>query len=366
MKTKIITIIGTRPELIKMAPIIKKLDKIYDQYLVWSGQHYSSDMKNLIAEDLELRKFNLEINNSNKKNSFKHFLKMQKEIYRLITKLKPKALIFHGDTLTTLSSVITSNIFFYDKIIRIHIEGGYRSDLKSQIEERIRYISDHLSDIRFVQRDSDKKSLLNEGIKDYVHLTGNSINDTVKFIINKNNKDFNSEKFGINKNEKFILCTIHRAENVDNFKKLSRLLSILKFVSKEFKIVLVLHPRTLKNLKESKIKFLNESNIVLIKPLSYANTIMLIKKSYFVISDSGGIQEEAVILKKRCMVPLKKTPHHFYLHKHGNILFDVNMNDFKKKFNVIIKQLEKNIIKKFYHPISPSSSIVEKIRSHID
>lgn len=366
MKTKVVTIVGTRPELIKMAPIIKKLDKFYDQYLVWSGQHYSTNMTNLIVKDLELRRFNFIINNSDKKNSFKHFLKMQTEIYKLLIRLKPKALIFHGDTLTTLSSVITSNIFFYDKIKRIHIEGGYRSDLKSQIEERIRYISDHLSDIRFVQRDSDKKSLNSEGIKNFVYITGNSINDTLKFIINKQNKIFNTERFGISKNEKFIFCTIHRAENVDDFKKLSKFFSILKFASKEFKIVLVLHPRTLKNLKESKIKILDNSNIIFIKPLSYANTIMLIKKSYFVISDSGGIQEEAVILRKRCMIPLKKTPHHFYLHNHGNILFDVNINDFKKKFNVIIKQLEKNIIKKFHHPVSPSSSIVKKIRYYID
>ena len=96
------------------------------------------------------------------------------------------------------------------------------------------------------------------------------------------------------------------------------------------------------------------------KPLSYVNTIMLIKKSYFVISDSGGIQEEAVILKKRCMVPLKKTPHHFYLHKHGNILFDVDMNDFKRKFNLIIKQIKKNIVKKFYHSPSPHLQLLKR------
>ena len=153
MKKKILTILGTRPEIIKMFPIINKLDKFFDNKLLWSGQHYDFNMVKKIFTDVNLRRPDYFIKLSKKDNPF---IEIQKKIYNIIVKTKPKAIIYHGDTFTTLATSIISNFFFY-KIKRFHVEGGYRSTDMKQIEERVRLISDNLSDIIFVTGKKQKK-----------------------------------------------------------------------------------------------------------------------------------------------------------------------------------------------------------------
>ena len=131
---KILTIIGTRPEIIKMFPLIKKLDTKFNQKVIFSGQHFSKNMADIFFKDLRLREPDLKVKIINKNNFYNEFYKKLKTI---IKKEHPSAIIYHGDTFTTLASAVSSHLYF-PEIKNIHIESGYRSRLKSQIEERIR------------------------------------------------------------------------------------------------------------------------------------------------------------------------------------------------------------------------------------
>lgn len=341
---KIITIIGTRPEIIKMFPVIKELDNKFNQILVWSGQHFSSDMFEKIFKDVNLRKPDFSVEIKGKRSN--QFFELQKKLFKIINKEKPNAIIYHGDTLTTLSASIIPYTYLHH-IKKIHIEGGYRSTDKGQSEERLRYISDHMSDYIFVQRKDDKINLKKEGINKNVFVVGNSINDSIRLISKKKQNN----KFKSN----YVLCTIHRQENVNNKIRFQKILKIVNYISKSYKVIFSIHPRTKKEIYKN--NYYLSKNVKIINPTKYSVLINLIKNSNFILSDSGGIQEESVILKKQCLVPLDFTPHSFYLGKKSNILLDLSLNQLKK----ILNYIEKN--KKYKGNFKHGKNVSKKISS---
>mgnify|MGYP001168243853 CR=1 FL=1 len=358
MKKKILTILGTRPELIKMFPLINKLDKKFNNKLIWSGQHYDYSMVKQNFNDVKLRNPNIEIKIKKNKNIF---FQIQEKLYNIILKEKPDAIIYHGDTYTTLAASLVSNYFFY-KIKKIHIEGGYRSGDKNQIEERARSTSDQLSNIIFVTREQERKNLLKENIKNNVYVVGNTINDSVRYILKKNkNKSLTTSQYKL-QNKKFIYVTIHRSENVDNDERLIKIIKIINTLSIDYKIIFPIHPRTKKKFKKLRVKL--KSNIILIPPISFSNSIFLISKCFFCFSDSGGLQEEAIILKKRCLVPSDKTPHAHYLDKNANHLININNINFLSMVKKFVISVKRNKSKKFLHKKNISlliTKIINKI-----
>ena len=233
MNKKILTILGTRPELIKMFPIINKLDKKFDNKLIWSGQHYDYAMVKKNFNDVKLRKPDITLKINKKKNIF---FQVQEKLYNMILKQRPDAIIYHGDTFTTLAASLVSNFFFYN-VKKIHIEGGYRSEDKNQIEERARLTSDQLSNIIFVTRKQEKENLIKENIKKHIYVVGNSITDSISEILkiykNKKKKNFYNLE-----NNNFIYVTIHRSENVDNKKRILKIIKIINTLSISYKIIL--------------------------------------------------------------------------------------------------------------------------------
>jgi len=356
MKKKILTILGTRPELIKMFPIINKLDKKFNNKLIWSGQHYDYSMVKQNFNDIKLRDPDIEIKIKKNKNIF---FQIQEKLYDIILNQKPDAIIYHGDTYTTLAASLVSNYFFYH-IKKIHIEGGYRSGDKNQIEERARTTSDQLSNIIFVTREQEKKNLLKENIKNNVYVVGNSINDSIKYILKRNkNKSLTTNQYTL-ENKKFIYVTIHRSENVDNKKRLFKIIKIINTLATNYKIIFPIHPRTAKKFKKLSVKL--KSNIILIPPINYSDSIFLISKCFFCFSDSGGLQEEAIILKKRCLVPSDKTPHAHYLDKNANHLVNINKISFLSFVNKFAISVDKNKSKKFFHKKNTSQLITKIIK----
>jgi len=358
MKKKILTILGTRPELIKMFPIINKLDKKFDNKLVWSGQHYDYAMVKKNFNDVKLRKPDIKIKINKKKNIF---FQVQEKLYYIILKQRPDAIIYHGDTFTTLAASLVSNFFFYN-VKKIHIEGGYRSEDKNQIEERARLTSDKLSNIIFVTRKQEKENLIKENIRKNIYVVGNSITDSVSEIL----KIYKNKKKIINRynldNNNFIYVTIHRSENVDNKKRILKIIKIINALSISYKIIFPIHPRTHKILKKSPVKL--KSNIILVPPISYSESIYLISKCFFCFSDSGGLQEEAIILKKRCLIPSDKTPHAHYLDKNANQLININNNSFSSQIKKFILSVKVNKPKSFSHKKNTSrliTNIIKKI-----
>ena len=359
MQKKTLTILGTRPELIKMFTVIKELDGAFNNKLIWSGQHYDYAMVKKNFNDVQLRRPDIQFKINRKKNVF---FQMQEKIYNIVLKHKPKAIIYHGDTYTTLASSLVSN-FFFPNIKKIHVEGGYRSGDKTQIEERARTTSDQLSDIIFVSRNEDKKNLFKENVKSNVFVVGNSVYQALQNIIkNSRKKSLNTKKYSL-KHNKFIYVTIHRSETVDNKNKLVKIIKIINFLAKNYKIIFPIHPRTSKNLKNLKIKI--SSNVILIPPISYSESIFLLSKCFFCFSDSGGLQEESVILKKRCLIPSYKTPHTYYLDKNANQLLNINNKNYINSVKKFIKSVQNKKIKNFSHEKNTSQLIIKIIKKLI-
>ena len=287
MKKKIFTIVGTRPEIIKMFPVIIELDKYFKNTLILSGQHYNKNLTDKIFKDLNLRKPDQKIKIVKKENFFFEFSVILKKI---IEKEKPEMIIYHGDTLTTLSSALVCNLHF-PNIKSVHVESGYRSNDRNSMEENIRKIVDFISNVNFTSRNEETINLKKEGILKNVYTVGNTINDTVKILKNKLIK--------IKNKRKYIYTTIHRAENVDNKFRLKNIFKFLNFISKKIDIILSIHPRTKKMLKKFNLKI--SENIKIIEPPVYSKNLSYLYNSHFCISDSGGLQEEAVLLRKNVL-----------------------------------------------------------------
>jgi len=261
-----------------------------------------------------------------------------------------------------LAASLVSNFFFYN-IKKIHIEGGYRSEDKNQIEERARLTSDQISNIIFVTRKQEKENLIKENIKKNIYVVGNSITDSVKEILKiYKNKIENINYYNLGDNN-FIYVTIHRTENVDNKKRILKIIKIINTLSISYKIIFPIHPRTHKILKKLSVKL--KSNIILVSPISYSESIYLLSKCFFCFSDSGGLQEEAIILKKRCLIPSDKTPHTHYLDKNANQLININNNSFSSIIKKFILSVKINKPKSFSHKKNTSQLITNIIKKII-
>ena len=338
---KLVTVIGTRPEIIKMFPVIRELDKNFDNKLIFSGQHFNKEMKNIFFKEFKLRNPDVSININNKSNFLNElYIKLNKTI----KKISPDAVLYHGDTYTTLVSALICKINF-PEVKSIHIESGYRSKDIYPIEERIRKIVDSISNINFTIR----KNLQNEGIKKNVYTVGNTITDSIKSVKNKLKK---------NNTNKYVYITIHRAENVDIKNRLKSILNLINIISNKIDIVLSIHPRTIKMIKKFKLSL--NKDIKIIMPTNYLTNLNFLYNSTFCITDSGGLQEEAIILKKKCFIPCKSTPHMHYLGKHSNELLSVSKPE--KLFDYIKKPTK---VKKFGFKKNVSKKICKIIKKII-
>lgn len=276
-------IIGTRPEITKIAPVANKLNC----KILFTGQHFSKSMTEGFFDLIK----NKEIINLNLQK-FKNFSDSERylihKITEVINKVNPKRVVVLGDTNSTLLGAIASKNINKELYF---LESGMRSKDIQQIEEYNRLIVSHLADLNFCNHKSNKINLINEGInKNKIVVTGSTVFSSVLLVDKNLNKNYD---------ENYILCTLHRPENVDNK---SQLISLLKTVNKlNFKTIFPIHPRTKAMLSDFDTKSLK--NIKFIKPQNYQDFLELIQKSTFIISDSGGIQEESAIYKKPLLIP---------------------------------------------------------------
>jgi len=321
-KGKILIIVGTRPEIIKISPLIRYFIKHNISFeLLHTGQHYSYNMDKIFFDELQLPlpDYFLEIGSG---SDGYQIAEMMKRIEKLIFKIGvPKIVLIQGDTNTVLASALICNRL---GIKIAHIEAGLRSYDKSMPEEINRILTDHISDYLFAPTSISKNNLLKEGIdKKKIFVVGNTVVEAVKqnlpMVYSKIGKGFLKE---LNvKPKEFFLLTLHRRENVDKKEKLEEILEGLKEIKKRYKIPILfpIHPRTVKNLKsfnmEKEISFLN-----ILEPMGYLQFLLLIKNSRIVLTDSGGIQEESCILKVPCVTLRENTERPETLEVGANIL----------------------------------------------
>lgn len=289
---KIFSIVGARPQFIKLAPLSSKLRDIHEEVIVHTGQHYDYAMSEQIFQDLGIRKpdIHLEVGSGTHANQT---AEMMKGLETAMMEQKPDLVIVFGDTNSTLAGALTAAKL---KIQVLHIEAGLRSFNNDMPEEINRIITDHISKMRFAPTKTAVQNLSNEGLGTQTFLTGDIMVDTMKnslsVALQKSEIIRNLKLEGISYN----LLTLHRDYNVDSKDILSNILDQMGLLGE--KIVFPVHPRTRKMLPErTKIS----ADILLTEPLGYLDFITLENFSNRIITDSGGIQKEAYILKKPCI-----------------------------------------------------------------
>ena len=298
MKTAII--LGTRPEIIKLAPIIKKLNR-KNSIVIFTGQHYDYELSKQFIQQLGLRKpdYSLKITHN------KALLQISEIIIKLTKILeeeKPDTVLVEGDTNSVLAGGISS---LKSKIPISHVESGLRSFDWRMPEEHNRITIDHLSELLFAPTQTSKHNLISEKVHGKIFVTGNTIIDTINQFTKISKKQ---SKLSVEIDD-FVLMTLHRSENVDNKQILSSIIKGIIDSNQDF--IFPVHPRTLKRLQDFNLytKLKKSENILMLDSVGYFEMLELMKNCQFIVTDSGGIQEEATApsIRKKVVVMRKTT-----------------------------------------------------------
>ncbi|MCD7780923.1 MAG: UDP-N-acetylglucosamine 2-epimerase (non-hydrolyzing) [Candidatus Gastranaerophilales bacterium] len=316
-KTKVLTIFGTRPEAIKMAPLVKEIEKNSDtleSIVCVTAQH--RQILDQVLELFEIKPdFDLDImkNNQNLWSLTSDVLLKTKEV---MEKVKPDIVLVHGDTTTSMAAALSA---FYAKIPVGHVEAGLRTfDKYYPFPEEInRVFTDSLCTYHFAPTDKACENLVKSQIpKTHIYKTGNTVIDALLYTVN--NKKEELKELNLNNDLKIILLTSHRRENFG--KPLEEICkSVLELVkrNKDIQFVYPVHPNP--NVQKTVNEFLyGHDRIHLIKPLEYAQFCTLMKKSHIILTDSGGVQEEAPSLGKPVLV-LRDTTERPEAIEHGTV-----------------------------------------------
>lgn len=287
------TILGTRPEIIRLVLIIKKLDLLCDHTLVHTGQNYDSNLKDIFFEDLNLREPDYYLEASSKSFGTQISL-IFKEIEKLLLKIKPDKVLILGDTNSGLSAIIAERM----GIPVYHMEAGNRCyDLKVP-EEKNRLIIDSISHYAIPYTPNSRENLLKEGIsKERIFTSGNPINEVLSSFNDKINKSKILEKLQL-KPKEYFLVTAHRSENVDIKERLKQIIDGLDLIGAEYNLPIIcsIHPRTKSKLNLFGIAPKN-SNVILSDPFGFFDFVFLEKNAKLVLTDSGTVQEECCIFQ---------------------------------------------------------------------
>ena len=301
---KIVTILGARPQFVKAAVlsrVIKNHNQI-EEVIIHTGQHFDTNMSAVFFDEMEIPKptYNLAI------NSLSHGAmtgQMLEKIEAVLLEEKPDAVVVYGDTNSTIAGSLAAKKL-HVKVI--HIEAGLRSFNMKMPEEVNRILTDRISDLLCCPTESALKNLQKEGFDNLpiqIVKNGDIMKDAVEFYskISASKSSIISD-LGLKKNE-FVLATIHRQENTDDVHKLKSIFTAFEEIHKTCNVVLPLHPRTKKLLKQYNLK----PKIIFIDPVGYFAMLELLKNCKLVISDSGGLQKEAFFNKKNCVIVRDET-----------------------------------------------------------
>lgn len=286
------TIVGTRPELIKMSRVISEFDRHTNHLLVHTGQNFDFELNQIFFDDLEIRKpdYFLGAAGKNAAQTIAQVIEKSDEIFE---KEKPDAVLLYGDTNSCLAVIAAKR----RKIPIFHMEAGNRCFDQRVPEELNRKILDHLSDINFVLTEHARRYLIAEGIRpETIVKTGSHMREVLDFYRKKIDSSDILEKLGLKANKYFIVST-HREENVDSIENLKDLIDTLNSLAETYNIPIIVstHPRTKKRLADLDLVKLN-SKIEFLKPFGFSDFIKLQLGAFCVISDSGTITEEASLL----------------------------------------------------------------------
>jgi len=288
---KVMTIVGTRPEIIKLSTVIPELDKYTEHILVHTGQNYDYELNEIFFEGMGIRKPDIfmEAAGETPAETIGNVIKISDELFK---KHRPDALLIYGDTNSCLAVISAKR----NKIPVFHMEAGNRCFDQRVPEEINRKIVDHLSDINLTITEHARRYLIREGIApETVIKVGSSMKEVLKTQKESIENSSVLKDLNLNPKEYFVLSA-HREENLDDPKNLEALVESINAVAREYKfpIIFSTHPRTLKKIESNGIEF--DPLVRIMKPLGFGDYIKLQENAFCVISDSGTITEESSLL----------------------------------------------------------------------
>lgn len=320
---KIGFILGTRPEIIKLYSCIQYCEsRNIEYFVVNTDQHYDKNMRDIFFDEMGLKspKYGLGVGSGSHSQMLAAMLPLIEDV---LNKEKPDVVVVQGDTNTVLAGGLVANKM---GIKLAHVEAGLRSYDRTMPEEYNRVIVDHCSDFLFAPTEKQKDILLKEGINSKsITVTGNTIVDAVEAIAHSSN---------VNVKKPFVLLTTHRPSNTDNREHLEAILLAMETICKQqdWDCILPLHPRL-----NSQRKFIEKfGQIKVVEPMNYSQLLGHIQKAEVIFTDSGGIQEEACILQRRCVILRTNTERPETVEVGGAVLLDeVTTSDILKKYDSI-------------------------------
>ena len=315
---------GARPNFMKIAPIIDvlKQKKDVDYYLVHTGQHYDENMSKIFFDQLNIPRPDINLNVGSQTHALQT-ANIMIGFEKVLNEYNPDIVVVVGDVNSTLACALVASKL---KIPIAHVESGLRSFNWNMPEEINRVLTDRLSQYLFTSCEDANKNLIREGIEqEKIHFVGNVMIDTLlKFKkIPWNNDIF--QMFNL-ESKNYGILTMHRPSNVDSMENLSTIFDALCDVQKHVKVIYPVHPRTKQRIMEFGLdKKLDEmSNFIMIDPLGYLDFLHLMDNARFVLTDSGGIQEETTILGVPCLTIRKETERPITVTEGTNVIVGVN------------------------------------------
>lgn len=319
---QIAIVLGTRPEIIKLSPIIRECERTDLPYtVIHTGQHYSDELDTVFFEQLELPApdYNLDIGSASHGEQTGQMLI---EIERVLLEIKPDIVLVQGDTNSVLAGAIATSKLDCELG---HVEAGLRSFDRKMPEETNRVVADHVADYLFAPTETAAEYLLDEGRpKEVIHVTGNTVVDAVQ-----QNKKIATHKSEILDElaltpENYAVMTAHRAENVDDPERFADLLDGVAGVATEydFEVIYPIHPRAEERLDSFDVAIPDQ--VRLVEPLDYLDFLTLQANAGLILTDSGGIQEEACILQVPCVTLRDSTERPETLEVGANVLAGVD------------------------------------------
>ena len=334
-KLKILTVLGTRPEIIRLSRIIFKLNQYCDHILVHTGQNYDFELNKIFFEDLKIKKPDFFLNSADHANGPSSTIgNIISSIDQVFETVNPDAVLILGDTNSSLSCIAAKK----RKIPIFHMEAGNRCFDQRVPEEINRKIVDHTADINLTYSSIAKEYLIREGLpQDLIIKTGSPMFEVLNYYM-RNFLESNILNILKLKQHDFFLVSIHREENIESTKNLIALLGILNYLAEEYNVPVIVstHPRTRKKLNAGNYKL--NRNINLLKPMGFFDYIRLQMESKCVLSDSGTIGEESAILNFPALNLRESHERPEAMEEASVMMVGVSLDRVKQSLNILAKQ----------------------------
>lgn len=339
MSKMIYLVAGARPNFVKIAPLIAQFKRENINFkLIHTGQHYDDNMSKVFFEDLEIPEPNIYLNVGSASHAVQT-ARIMIEFEEVLLEEKPSIVIVVGDVNSTIACALVAKKLF---IKVAHIEAGLRSFDRKMPEELNRLLTDQISDFLFTTEKSAEINLKREGIdSNKIYFVGNiMIDNLIKNLEKARNLKFIKSIYL--KEKSYALVTFHRPSNVDNKKDLKKVIEILNYLQEQIKVIFPIHPRTKKNLVKFKLLEKLKADIILMDPVGYLAFLNLMLSARLILTDSGGIQEEASFLKIPILTLRNNTERPITVEKGTNTIIGKDVKKAKNYINDILSDRYKN------------------------